>query len=73
MEQLEAQMKKEHDTAAMKAYLQKGALRNADCRPGALVGTARADPTPLSSSQNEARRRLIRLWSSANHAIMKGC
>ncbi|CAK0851590.1 unnamed protein product, partial [Prorocentrum cordatum] len=45
MEQLEAQMKKEHDTAAMKAYLQKGAVHNADCRPGALVGTAHADPT----------------------------
>ena len=28
---------------------------------------------PATPEQNEARRRLIRLWSSANHAIVKGC
>ena len=28
---------------------------------------------PLTQAEDEARRKLIRLWSSANHAQVKGC
>ena len=80
MEHLEATMKEEAAREQLEELVHKGVLDGAGFT-GTLGGTTMtpdapaAAPTrkPLSKEQDEARRRLIRLWTSANSAVVKGC
>ena len=75
MQRLEAELLKE------KQEQQDEDIRNASCgeeatqqKPNSSVqGDAQNKLITKTSRQNEARRRLIRLWTSANRAMIVGC
>ena len=77
MEQLDATLKEEAAQMKLEELLRQGLLHGKHLTGhSADNGLPEGPPlkkTKVSKEQDEARRRLIRLWSSANNAVVKGC
>lgn len=79
MQNLEATMKEEEAQMKLNELLGKGLLhgkgltaQSTSNNPPSALPPVSKRPMP-SAERDEARRRLIRLWSSANNAVVKGC
>ncbi len=74
MDGLEQQMRVEAEAERINSMIEKDSLlapqESADKNASSSTTSA---TTSFSKEQDAARRRLIRLWSSANHAVVKGC
>jgi hypothetical protein len=69
---LEAAMKEEKAKQDLEAQIRRG-MHHGDGLRSEKAPLYTAGAKPLNANEQEARKRLIRLWSSANQAIMKGC
>ena len=80
MKHLEATMREEDARDRLESLLQQGLadgrhLTGDSPQTAQSAGLPEGEPVrkPLRKDQDEARRRLIRLWTSANQALLKGC
>ena len=77
---LEAELQRQSNLEALERLQAQNAVD--ECKNAATASTSAADPIQSAAastapdgiaSQQKARKVLIRLWSSANHALVKGC
>ena len=75
MERLEIELRNEDDTARLRNLVAEGQLHH-PTEPVALnekEAPRKHEKRTLAPEEDIARRRLIRLWTSANRALVKGC
>lgn len=72
MKALEQQMQNEASAANVAALAASGALHGAGACASVSKASFASTARVLTAEENQARRRLIRLWTAANQAIAKG-